>query len=300
MLSVVIPTLNEEQHLKRILKCLGSQTYSDFEVIVADADSSDGTREVAKAFGARVVKGGKPAEGRNAGARVAKGEILVFLDADVKVDSDFLELVWNEMQERFLDLATCEILPDSENEIDLLLHDITNVFIKISQYTDPHAPGSCIIVTNRLFKRVNGFDESLTLAEDHDFVKRASGFRPLRVLDKPRVLVSVRRLEKEGRFTLSRKYLQVELYRMFFGAPKKDIITYEFAKFDEQTPKKEKETLKKTKDILKELKQEVSSFTYLYNEPKEFFAESYEKTLKGITRRFEKVKQLFSGIITKK
>jgi hypothetical protein len=104
----------------------------------------------------------------------------------------------------------------------------------MSQYTNPHAAGFCILSSRRLFEMAGGFDESLTMAEDHDFVKRASRYRPLRVLESTPISVSVRRLEKEGRTLLVSKYVEVELYRLFKGELKTRVIDYEFGNFQKK------------------------------------------------------------------
>ena len=91
--SVVIPTFNEEKYLPLLLKDLESQTFKDFEVIVSDANSTDSTRSIAKNYGATVCDGGLPSVGRNNGAKIAKGDILIFLDADVRIKNDFIESV---------------------------------------------------------------------------------------------------------------------------------------------------------------------------------------------------------------
>lgn len=229
--SIIIPALNEEMLLPDLLESLQRQTFHDFEVIIADAGSQDRTREIASRFGAQVIEGGMPATGRNNGAKAANGEFFVFLDADVSVSESFLQDVYAELEERFLDLATCEFKPITHRKVDELLHDFSNLAVKIYQFTDPHAPGFCIIISKRLFWRVGGFDERLKMAEDHDLVKRASQFRPLRVLNKAQVRVSVRRLEKEGRLKLVSKYLSVELYRIFRGEIKEPIFNYQFGQF---------------------------------------------------------------------
>ena len=68
-LSAIIPTLNEAVYLPLLLEALAAQTRPADEIIVADAGSADGTVELACRRGARVVRGGTPAVGRNAGAR---------------------------------------------------------------------------------------------------------------------------------------------------------------------------------------------------------------------------------------
>jgi glycosyltransferase involved in cell wall biosynthesis len=233
-ISVVIPAFNEEDLLPELLGDVRRQTFGECEIIVADAGSTDRTRALAREFDARVVAGGSPAAGRNRGAEAAQGSFLFFLDADVRLPETFLENAQTEIEERFLDLATCDVTPLSDQNADRLWYDIANFAIKLTQYSDPHANGFCILVSKRLFHRTGGFDESIKIAEDNDFVKRAGRFRPLRVLHSTQVSVSVRRLEKEGRIGLVNKYLAVELHRIFLGEVRDDFVEYEFGNFDGQ------------------------------------------------------------------
>ena len=85
MISIVIPAYNEERYLPILLDCIKKQTYKNHEIIVADANSTDSTRQIAKKYGCKVVKGGMPGIGRNNGAKAAKGEMLLFLDADSRI-----------------------------------------------------------------------------------------------------------------------------------------------------------------------------------------------------------------------
>jgi glycosyltransferase involved in cell wall biosynthesis len=68
MLSIIIPTFNEERFLPYLLKSLNEQTFNDLEVIVADNNSTDATQAIALKSGAT---GGLPARGRNNGAKAA-------------------------------------------------------------------------------------------------------------------------------------------------------------------------------------------------------------------------------------
>ena len=82
-LSVVIPALNEERHLGRLLSDLQRQTRSPDEVVVVDAGSTDATVRIAKQSQALVLHGVPPvARGRNLGGYGAKGDLIFFLDAD--------------------------------------------------------------------------------------------------------------------------------------------------------------------------------------------------------------------------
>lgn len=258
-ISIIVPTLNEEKDLPKLLESVNKQNFKDFEVIIADAGSKDNTRKIARKYGCKVIQGGMPAVGRNAGAKVAKGEFLYFLDADVVLPEDFLADSYIEIQERFLDLATCSMNPVSDVLVDKVLHNMMNTFFKLSQYSEmPKAPGFCILVSKRLFKRVNGFDEEIKLAEDHDFIERAAKFRHLRVLFNTYIYVSVRRLEKEGRLGVSKKYLlawplQVWDPKIF----KKDIIEYKFADFDEKKKSIMEDQLLKIDKFLRDMNDEI-------------------------------------------
>ena len=86
-LSIIIPTYNEEKGIPILIKSIQAQNYKNYEIIVADAKSKDNTVKVAKKLGARVVRGGLPARGRNNGAKVAKGEISAQEGRDLLSDA---------------------------------------------------------------------------------------------------------------------------------------------------------------------------------------------------------------------
>lgn len=231
--SVIIPALNEEQMLPRLLDSIKAQDFDSYEVIVADAHSKDRTRELAAEYGCRVVDGGLPAAGRNAGAAAATGEFLFFLDADVVLPPGFLRNVYGEMQDRYYDLATCEIRPLSDYRLDRVIHRMMNLAVLLNLWIDPKAFGFCIFVTKRLFERAGGFDETIYVAEDNDFVKRASVFKALRYLNSAYIMVSIRRFEKEGRFAYMKKGIKLNLYRTFKGEIRnEEVVKYEFDAFN--------------------------------------------------------------------
>jgi len=231
--SIIIPALNEEKTLPLLLDSIKAQDFNDYEIIVADANSKDETRKIAADHGCRIVDGGLPGAGRNLGAAAALGDFLFFLDADVVLPQGFIRNVYEEMQDRFLDLATCEIRPLSNYRLDRVLHRMINLAIILNMRMDPKAFGFCIFVTKRLFNRVGGFDETVYVAEDCDFVKRAAAFRPLHYIASAHVIVSIRRFEKEGRFAYMTKGVKLNLYRTFRGEIRNDeVVKYEFDNFN--------------------------------------------------------------------
>jgi len=94
----------------------------------------------------------------------------------------------------------------------------------------PHASGFYILARKRLHEKIGGFDEELFHTEDHDYVRRASRHGKFRYLWKPRVIFSVRRFDKEGRFRLIGKFLILEIY-MLFNRVRKEVVRYEYGKF---------------------------------------------------------------------
>lgn len=119
-LSIIIPTYNEEKYLPKLLQSIRKQNFRDYEVIVADAGSEDGTREIAQSYGCKIVEGGLPAVGRNKGAEVAQGDYLLFLDSDVVLTDGYLESALEEFTENDLGISITQMIPLSDSLIDKL------------------------------------------------------------------------------------------------------------------------------------------------------------------------------------
>jgi glycosyltransferase involved in cell wall biosynthesis len=231
-LTVIIPALNEAERLPSLLDALERQTRRADQIVIADADSSDGTRAIAQARGALVVDGGKPAVGRNAGARVATGDLPLFLDADDELDDDLIAGALEEFAERELAVATVHIEPIERDPRNVFACEVANLYLDVMQYVQPHAPGFCILIRRDVHEAIGGFDETIVLAEDHDYVQRAAKNGRFRVLRTVRVGTSMRRIEREGLVRLAFKYLYCELY-VVTGRPIRDVpFDYGFATFE--------------------------------------------------------------------
>ena len=229
MLSIIIPTYNEEEYLPRLLASIRSQRFAGYEIVVADANSTDKTREIAAKFGAKVVDGGMPGPGRNLGARAASGDLLLFLDADVILpDVEWLSRKVEQFKRRKLDAATCMIKPLHGKLIDEVSHNVFNAHMMATQFVMAHAPGFCIFATKKLHDAIGGFDETITLAEDHDYVDRAGKLGKFRVMTGSRIRVSVRRFERDGRFPIFAKFLMAELHILARGPIRHHGFNYTF------------------------------------------------------------------------
>jgi glycosyltransferase involved in cell wall biosynthesis len=229
MISIVIPTKNEELHLPKLLASIRLQTVQPHEIIVADAKSTDRTREIAASYGAIVIDGGMPSVGRNIGARCATGEMILFLDADVELrDPTFLEKSIAEFKERGLGLATCDVFPLSDAYIDHFMHKAYNKYARAWGSLFPHAPGFCMLVKRDSHNKLGGFDESVVFCEDHDYARRFKKVGRFGFLRSTKIPVSIRRLDRDGRMNIAIKYLLAELHIAFVGPIRTNKFNYTF------------------------------------------------------------------------
>lgn len=224
-LSIIIPTYNEEKYLGNLLKDIHSQVkVKPLEIIVADANSTDRTKGIAKQFGAKVIKGGLPGIGRNNGAKESKGGILLFLDADTRLPKDFLDKSYGEFLERELAAATVDNIPKTQKQkwLYLTIYFFHNKFIRMISKIEPHATGTCLFVKKDVFEKLKGFDEGIPVFEDSEFVKRVfkMGFL-FRVLNSTKIFVSIRRFEKKGVLKSIFKVIFGSLKRKFKGEIRK-------------------------------------------------------------------------------
>lgn len=252
-LSIIIPALNEETSLPALFESIKDQDFQDYEIILADAGSTDKTLEISKEYQIKTIKGGLPAVGRNAGAKEAQGEWLLFLDSDVFLSGKFLKFLIDEAEETGADAATCAAIPLSDKLIDQMMHGVANAYIQLTQYFYPHAGGFCILIKKSLHDKIGGYDESLKLAEDHEYISRAKKFGKFKILKKPKIYMSVRRFESDGRLNVAAKYIACEVYRALLGEIKTDIFKYQFGHHHAKLPKS-KEMTKKIKDWLDKIK----------------------------------------------
>ena len=206
-ISIIIPTYNEEEYLPKLLESIKSQDFTDYEVIVADAQSIDNTREIAEEYGCIVVEGGLPGPGRNRGAEAAKGEILLFLDSDLELTENYLSNVIEEFESEDLGIAITQMTPLSEKKRDKYLHDLANWFMIAVENIKPHGAGCYGIISRKeLHDECEGFDENLSFGEDTDYIERLAEISEFKVLRNARIGVSTRRLEEEGLYTLLKQY----------------------------------------------------------------------------------------------
>jgi glycosyltransferase involved in cell wall biosynthesis len=124
--AVIIPCLNEEKFLPNLLDCLLEQSQVPVEVIVADSGSDDKTIEVAKSYAhklsVQITKATRtPGAARNAGAKMAGSEYLLFIDADITLPTDFIQEIKKYLNKNHIDFISPKFKSDGGHFVDSYL-----------------------------------------------------------------------------------------------------------------------------------------------------------------------------------
>lgn len=236
MISIIIPTLNEENYLPKLLDAIKRQSFQDFEIIVSDGFSKDKTLEVAKRYGCRVFEGEKnkrhPSIQRNNGAKIAKGNILLFLDADTSLPNNkFLETTFYDFKKRKLGVAGFIMDFKSKRFFYRFYYGVYNGLAFLAQYIRPVAVGAGIIIKKDLHEAIGGFDESIFIGEDQVYCEKASKKEKFRIIKKTKTYFSIRRFEKVGPWRMFGKLVYSAIYVLVFGPIRKKIVEYDFGNF---------------------------------------------------------------------
>ena len=145
---------------------------SNTRVLVADANSTDGTPEIVMSFrdrlNVRVIPGGMPSVGRNHGAAQADSQYVLFLDADIELaDNSLIRRCMEKAQARQLHCLTTNILCKGGNWVDKLFYAGNDFFQYLSYLHRPFATGMFMLFERKKFCDLGGFHEQILFAEDY-------------------------------------------------------------------------------------------------------------------------------------
>ncbi|HET9721874.1 MAG TPA: glycosyltransferase [Candidatus Saccharimonadales bacterium] len=221
--SVVIPAYNEEGYIGRLLADLAAQSFKNIEVIVADALSTDNTVDVIHSFtdklDIKIVEAPpkNPGAGRNAGVKVARGDWLLFLDADDHTDDlDFIKTMLTKTEAKGWKTSSARFEVEKGPFSQRVGFKFYYAYLKFLSHTKhPIAPGACIFTSRDMFNRHGGFNEKITFGEDNDYVTRSAG-SGFGFIGETYYYIDMRRYEEEkSSFIL--KSVHNELHRLTHG-----------------------------------------------------------------------------------
>ncbi|MEO6683810.1 MAG: TIGR04283 family arsenosugar biosynthesis glycosyltransferase [Ginsengibacter sp.] len=199
MISVIIPTYNEEENIDGLIAVIQRRDHDDLvvEIIISDGKSTDKTIVLAENAGATVVVG--PHKGRSAqmnyGASHAKGELLYFLHADSIPPDHFTTYILKEYKRQYS--SGCFRLAFDHNHWFLKANCwFTRFNVNAIRFGD-----QSLFVTKDVFQKCGGFDEKLLMMEDQEIIHRIKKFGKFKVMN-----AAVN--------TSARKYLDNGIYRM--------------------------------------------------------------------------------------
>jgi glycosyltransferase involved in cell wall biosynthesis len=193
MISVVIPAHNEEDYIAATLEAVNRQNYPHFEVIVVANGCTDRTALAALDECERLVVLSSKSLGiaRNLGAKLAEGELLLFLDADTILEPGALEIAAHKMKGDYA-VGTFKGRPATQRPVFRLIYAMKNFLHRWSI----HEGSSGVIVCRRDdFLAVRGFDEALEVRENSELIHRLRGFGRYLYLDETTAITSMRRYE---------------------------------------------------------------------------------------------------------
>ncbi|MFP3951485.1 MAG: glycosyltransferase [Candidatus Bathyarchaeia archaeon] len=212
--SFIIPTLNEEDNLDLCLESLVNQTLDNFEVIIVDGGSKDRTVEIAKAYGFEVfeVEKKRPhdvSSAKNIGVKKCTGSHVFFLDADMAVGPNCLEVLEKHFRDGVIGV-TLRVLPYKGTEVENLMYEVNNILAKIADRMNFYQFSyfSCHCYDKKAFLKVGGFREDLLACEDLDLSLRVSDLGEYRVTDEAILWTNPRRLREWSYKGYVLKYLK--------------------------------------------------------------------------------------------
>jgi len=290
-ISVIIPVYNDPDGLEDTLQSLVKQNYpqDSFEIIVADNGSTNSTPDVAREFLQQypelikiVIEDEIQSSyaARNKGVKVAKGDIIAFIDADMSVENDWLERISLSMKENDADYLACKVNIYSESNSVFAIYNQLSGFPLEEYINNRHfAPTCCLVVRKDIFDDIGHFDPNLISSGDYEFGNRVHSsdyklyYDPDIVMKHP-ARSSYRQLMKKS-FRIGRGFYQLsyhypQLYHKMrlnitgsISSKNKSWTLFTFRKEDDLW--NETSTIRKTKLYLIDLSNKIAKpVGYLY------------------------------------
>lgn len=235
-ISIVIPTLNEISYLPNLLKSIADQSWPVHEVIVVDANSTDGTAQLTQSLKSitylNSVKQNIAAQ-RSTGADHCTGDVILFLDADCELPKDFIKIATILLQKTQSDFLIPYYQAYPGTKAINFVFSFFNTLFYLGQFAWPSGVGSCILIRRAIWQKVKPFNQQV-LVEDLEFIHWVGKRCQFAVSHRLRILVSDRRFREEGVWKVFRKYLQISYHGLLNQWQQTNHINYDFGQHDLQ------------------------------------------------------------------
>lgn len=204
--SFIIPVLNEEVYIKTTIESIKKQTEAAYEIIVVDNGSTDKTAEIARSLGCKVVKETKRgiSHARNKGAKVARGDILCFVDADGVLSEDWVRHAKSVLLNKGVTAVDGLIIFSHHNVLKKALYNTwtlvayTGLILSKVLLSRHFLTGNNMAIRRTVFKKLGGFEPVVSeqVRLSRKFWKLPGG----KAVFSPKMLIyqSSRRFEAKG------------------------------------------------------------------------------------------------------
>ncbi|MBI5020663.1 MAG: glycosyltransferase family 2 protein [Ignavibacteriales bacterium] len=176
LVSVIIPVKNGAATLPSCLRAVRRSYYKNFEIIVVDDHSTDGSGDVARYYKCTVIEvedGGGANNARNKGAAQAKGDILVFVDADIVIERETMLGIVETLEEDYLDAVVG--IYTAKHRHESFVSQYKNLWVRYSYIKSPPAIdwlfGSISGIKRNAFEKLGGFNVALLAKHGHDDIE---------------------------------------------------------------------------------------------------------------------------------
>jgi glycosyltransferase involved in cell wall biosynthesis len=219
-ISVIVPALNEESYLKRTLQSIANQnTNTPYELIVADSESTDGSISIAEQYADVIVQCEEKGigAGRHCGAKHARGQYLMFIDADTIIPCYYIAWLCDRFTDRDLVAFSAAFRFSEQSQSAKLAEKVTNQYLTMrDKLLEPTLPGFNTCVRKDAYFEIGGY-RNVPL-EDIEFSRRISKTGKTRYFNDVVVITSPRRLDGMGLLGTLYYYTQLDLGRAMDGS----------------------------------------------------------------------------------
>ena len=178
-ISIIIPLYNAEKTLEKCLTAIFNSRYQNFEVLVVDDGSKDASIKIAESFSCKILKlthNQGPSVARNWGAKNAKGDVLLFIDSDIVIKRDTLDLFVDSLKSYPAVFGIYTQKPGTDELLTLYQNFYAHKSMKQTRDLTSVLYSYCVAIEKKVFDEVGGFDQSWVRAtfEDVEFGLRVT------------------------------------------------------------------------------------------------------------------------------